>query len=62
MEPLYPMSPEDRENPATSTESTDGNADLSRRISNLESLLASIRLASWISAIGILALVVYTVN
>jgi hypothetical protein len=56
------MSPEDRENPATSTESTDGNADLSRRITNVESLLASIRLASWVAAIGILALVVYTVN
>jgi hypothetical protein len=56
------MSPEDRENPETSTESADGNADLSRRITNVESFLASIRLASWISAIGILALVVYTVN
>jgi hypothetical protein len=28
----------------------------------VESLLASIRLASWVAAIGILALVVYTVN
>ena len=56
------MSAEDREYPETSIDSTDGNADLSRRISNMESLLASIRLASWIAAVGILALVVYTVK
>ena len=56
------MSAEDREYPETSTDSTDTNADLSRRIANMESLLTSIRLASWIAAIGILALVVYTVK
>jgi hypothetical protein len=56
------MSPEDRVNPEKSLESTDVNADLSSRFENMESLLASIRLASWVTAIGILALVVYTIQ
>jgi hypothetical protein len=56
------MSAEDREYPETSIDSTDGNADLSRQFIKLESLLTSIRLASWVTAIGILALVVYTVK
>ncbi len=56
------MSPEDREIPETSIESTDANVDLSTRFENMEKLLASIRLAAWVTAIGILALVVYTVQ
>ncbi len=56
------MSPEDNVNHENSMESTDANAGFSERLDKIEDLLASIRLASWITAIGILALVVYTVK
>ena len=56
------MSPEDNVNHKKSMESTDANAGFSERLDKMDDLLTSIRLASWITAIGILALVVYTVK
>jgi hypothetical protein len=56
------MSPEDNVNHEKSMESTDANAGFVERFDKMEGLLTSIRLASWVTAIGILALVVYTVQ
>lgn len=56
------MSPEDNVNHEKSMELTDANAGFVERIDKMEALLTSIRLASWVTAIGILALVVYTVR
>ncbi len=56
------MSPEDNVNPDKSMESAGANSELSAHFIKVENLLSSIRAAAWLTAIGILALVVYTVQ
>ncbi len=50
------MTIEDKEYTAGSIESNDANTDFSDRFTIIESYLGSIRAASWVTAIGIVAL------
>jgi hypothetical protein len=55
------MNPETTENPGIVMESNTvntENTDISDRINRIEACMVSIRAASWLTAIGILALVV----
>jgi hypothetical protein len=52
------MSTETIENPGNIMESNTENTDTSDQLARIESCIVSIRAASWLTAIGILALVV----
>jgi hypothetical protein len=52
------MNSEDNENTGQSTESSTATSEATAQFVKIESYLASIRAASWLTAIGILALVV----
>ena len=56
------MSIEDEENSAGPTGSTDGKKDISESLVRIEGYLVSIRAAAWVTAVGILALVVFLVK
>ena len=43
-------------------EPNDSNVDASNQLTQIESLLASIRAASWVTAIGVLALVFFYIK